>query len=271
MGARDDAVQRYRAVFAQQDRLAELEGLLARAWPALTILDMGGWRLRAAKGFTRRANSVWPRPPASSQDAGLPLPARLANVERFYRTRGIQPCFQVGPTATPRELARVLAERGYRAAATVQVRTGRIDRLTEAPADTVTLSPTADTGWLASAAHVAGWSNHHVEVATRVLAKVAAPMAFAVHTGPDGAVAVARGTIDGGWLGIDLLAATAGARTPAVGRALLAALARHAVPHGAERVHVWTERGDEAGRALLRGVELRPSLRQRYWTLERTR
>ncbi|CAM5733398.1 hypothetical protein SFUMM280S_04446 [Streptomyces fumanus] len=48
----------------------ELARITARAWPPVESERLGGWELRAAAGFTRRANSVLPL-----GDPGMPLDA----------------------------------------------------------------------------------------------------------------------------------------------------------------------------------------------------
>src|SRR5262249_31764512 len=39
--------------------IAELEARAFAAWPAAEVEPLGGWRLRATSGVTRRANSAW--------------------------------------------------------------------------------------------------------------------------------------------------------------------------------------------------------------------
>lgn len=64
--------------------IAALHDLMADGWQPLERADYGGWRLRAAEGFTGRANSVLPlgAPPG-------PLPAAVDHVEAWYAARGL--------------------------------------------------------------------------------------------------------------------------------------------------------------------------------------
>ncbi|MBO0869445.1 MAG: GNAT family N-acetyltransferase, partial [Micromonosporaceae bacterium] len=59
--------------------IAELELAADRAWPAPETERLGGWLLRAADGFTGRANSALP-----IGDPGCPLAAALDAVEHWY-------------------------------------------------------------------------------------------------------------------------------------------------------------------------------------------
>src|SRR5687768_9599439 len=51
-------------------------------WPPEELVRLGEWQLRAAGGFSRRANSALP-----CGDPGLPLDDALAQVEAFYAAR----------------------------------------------------------------------------------------------------------------------------------------------------------------------------------------
>lgn len=87
-----DAVTAVRAVPPPVPRraplaaVARLETLCADAWPALVDERLGAWRLRAAGGYTGRANST-----LVLGNADRPVPAALAQVQRFAAHHGIVP------------------------------------------------------------------------------------------------------------------------------------------------------------------------------------
>jgi ribosomal protein S18 acetylase RimI-like enzyme len=70
--------------------ITELERLTSRHWRASQEEWLGGWLLRAAEGFTGRANSALPL-----GDPGLPLDAALAAVTGWYRARALRPMIAV--------------------------------------------------------------------------------------------------------------------------------------------------------------------------------
>jgi ribosomal protein S18 acetylase RimI-like enzyme len=70
--------------------IAALEALCADAWPAAVDEPLGQWRLRAAGGFTGRANSA-----LAIGDPGRPLPDALAAVHAFAQRTGIRSRVQV--------------------------------------------------------------------------------------------------------------------------------------------------------------------------------
>lgn len=70
-------------------KIIQLEQVAAGLWRAPVSGRLGSWLLRAADGFTGRANSALPL-----GDPGVPLPAAVAAVSDWYRTRGLPPMAQ---------------------------------------------------------------------------------------------------------------------------------------------------------------------------------
>src|SRR5215472_16816484 len=67
-----------------------MERIAAAHWRGTEEERLGGWLLRAAEGFTGRANSALPL-----ADPGLPLDDALAAVAGWYRARGLRPMIVV--------------------------------------------------------------------------------------------------------------------------------------------------------------------------------
>ena len=63
---------------------AEAERRALAGWPPVESVPLGDWFLRAASGFSARANSV-----LTLGDPGLPIDEALAAVEEFYAARGL--------------------------------------------------------------------------------------------------------------------------------------------------------------------------------------
>ena len=86
-----------------------LEDIAAVGWRAPEETRFGGWLLRAAGGFTGRANSVLPL-----GEPGAPLEEALAAVCSWYDQRALPACFQV-PLPARGALDDALAARGWTA------------------------------------------------------------------------------------------------------------------------------------------------------------
>ncbi|NUU23194.1 MAG: GNAT family N-acetyltransferase, partial [Streptomycetaceae bacterium] len=123
-----------------------LERANDRAWPALEYAPLGDWWLRAASGFTRRANSVLPL-----GDPGVPFDDAVAGARAWYAERGLPTYVQtvVGSPVDDR-----LAAAGWAADGLTSVQTAPLaavrDRIgdTSAWADRVEVSDLPDTAWL---------------------------------------------------------------------------------------------------------------------------
>lgn len=92
--------------------MEDLEQIMVDGWQPLERADLGGWLLRAAAGFTGRANSVLPL-----GDPGVPLSEAVDHCERWYDERGLRRRFAlfgpVGFTPDDDPLGRELLSRGY--------------------------------------------------------------------------------------------------------------------------------------------------------------
>jgi N-acetylglutamate synthase len=128
--------------------VARLEHLCADAWPAPVDRPLGAWRLRAAGGFTGRANAA-----LALGDPGLPVADALDAVRAFAAEHGIGPRVHA-PIGSRWDRAVTAAgwvlESGHEAGAEVAVLVVDLDRLTRA-ADDVQLADRPSAQWWALA------------------------------------------------------------------------------------------------------------------------
>jgi ribosomal protein S18 acetylase RimI-like enzyme len=112
--------------------VARLENVCADAWPARVDRPLGAWRLRAAGGFTGRANAA-----LAVGDPGVPAPAALEAVRAFAAEHGVRPRVHV-PVGSPWDRAVDAAgwvlDAGHEAGAEVAVLVADVDRLVGSPA-----------------------------------------------------------------------------------------------------------------------------------------
>ena len=110
--------------------VARVENLCADAWPARVDRPLGAWRLRAAGGFTGRANAA-----VAVGDPGVPVPAALEVVRAFADEHGVTPRVHA-PVGSPwdRAVAREgwVLDAGHEAGAEVAVLVADVDRLAAA-------------------------------------------------------------------------------------------------------------------------------------------
>src|SRR5215472_8050304 len=91
--------------------IGELETAAAKGWRAPEETPLGEWRLRAADGFTGRANSA-----LAVGDPRIPLAEAVASVRRWYATRNLTAMIAVPhPLGRPQDSGtdRYLGQRGW--------------------------------------------------------------------------------------------------------------------------------------------------------------
>ncbi len=227
-----------------------LERVAADAWPALDEEVVGGWRLRASAGVTRRANSALPLSDA------LPVEA----VVDFYRARGLPPVVQVSDPRTDAALAAL----GWSADVEVDVLTGPVPAGDTAAA----VLDEPDGPWLDTWWQVDGRGGPaELDVARRMLARIHAPAGYVCVVQDGTAVAVGRGVVQEGWLGVFSMGVLPGHRRRGLGRAVLHALGRWGAAHGAESAYLQVFRGNDTARALYAGEGFAPAHRYHYRSL----
>ena len=219
-------------------RTDELESIAYELWRASEVVELDGWRLRYAYGYTGRANSVWP-----NGDGTLPIGEKIDRVEEWYRARSTPPLFQLTDAARPRELDGVLATRGYVVrSAPVSVQIAALDDVVAGTSGEAELSEELDDAWVALLAGSRGFDRLDV---VRTLLE-AGETAFARV----GDVAVGRGVVVGDWLGVTSMTTLPEARRRGHGRAILHALALWARGRGCTRAILQVEHGNAAAHAL---------------------
>jgi len=236
----------------------ELAGGAARAWRPVESARLGAWELRAAAGFTRRANSVLPL-----GDPDMPLDAALDAVRAWYGARGLPAYVQTatGAEGTEELLCAELERRGWVREVTAELWIGALAPVADrAEAGGVVLAREADEAWLARYGRK-GVS----EVALRVLTGASSGEAgggegpsvwFASVPAPEGGApaAVGRCVVDGRWAGFAAVEVAPAHRRRGLATTVMAALAARALDEGASAAWLQVEEGNAGARALYAGM-----------------
>ncbi|NEB05652.1 GNAT family N-acetyltransferase [Streptomyces sp. SID13726] len=226
----------------------ELARIAARGWQPVESERLGDWELRAASGFTRRANSVLPL-----GDPGLPLDAALTAVRRWYGDRGLPAYIQTatGAAGTQEVLCAELEARGWTREVTSELWTGALAPVADrSPGDVVVLSREADADWLAR------YQRKGVsEVALRVLGSGPSVWFATVPSETGGApAAIGRCVVDGRWAGFAAVEVDPSLRRRGLASTVMAALARRALDEGASAAWLQVESDNSGARALYDGM-----------------
>ncbi|MEU7167874.1 GNAT family N-acetyltransferase [Streptomyces morookaense] len=221
----------------------ELQETAARGWPARETERLGEWTLRAAGGFTARANSV-----LGLGSPGLPLPEAVGRVAEWYGRRGLPARFQL-PAGHPEaeELDAELAGRGWTVERSALMQTAALAPVADTGADTgaVRLSREPDAEWLAVYGPAGGGAGDAQAVLTG-----GPSVWFASVPG----AAIGRCVVDGRWAGFSALAVAPEHRRQGLGGLVMARLAQQALDEGASAAYLQVEAGNGGAAALYDGL-----------------
>jgi ribosomal protein S18 acetylase RimI-like enzyme len=239
------------------ETISELERAAAEMWVAPTEERLGSWLLRAAEGFTGRANSALPL-----GDPGLPLPDAVAAAEAWYRARDLTPMFAIpapldgdsGP------LDEYLAAHGW------TIRSGATFVLTAdadgTPPDArVRIDREPDAAWTA----LYHYRGSPLPPIGRVLLMSAPWQGFGSIYDDEGVViAIGRVAVSGEWASLTAIEVDSAFRRRGLGGAITAALRREAAARGARRVLLQVEADNTAALALYERLGFIPAHRYHY-------
>jgi N-acetylglutamate synthase len=227
----------------------QLEEISAAGWRGLETQWQGDWLMRAAGGFTGRANSA-----LLLGDPGMALPGAVDEVKGWYAARGLPPKFQV-PLPDSASADQWLAEHGWTWFDEVRVLVADIDHLLEAtladvgPARVITVDPHPDDAWLAAYHYRGGALPAHA----RSVIDNGDQLGFAsVRTvsGTGEVLAIARGSVDRRWLGVTAVEVVPSQRGQGLAGIVLGALATWADGLGAHSCYLQVSVDNAAALAL---------------------
>jgi N-acetylglutamate synthase len=240
---------------ATRREIAALEAAANEAWPAPVQEPLGGWLLRAAEGWSNRANSA-----LAVGDPGLPTAAAIDKVERWYGARGLAPAVTT-PLPMAARAAAALEERGWHGATPVLVQTAPLETVRQALAEgrpeaggtdrlALTSEPAAE--WLELTRPATG--GLLPPAALRLLTTEGrVPVRFAhLYDASAELGAAGRGTVtgDGRWLGLSRVAVATLARRQGLARRVVAALVGWAGQAGATGAFLQVEEDNAAAIGL---------------------
>ncbi|WP_435598148.1 GNAT family N-acetyltransferase [Streptomyces anulatus] len=239
----------------------ELAAVTARAWQPVESEALGDWRLRAAGGFTRRANSALPL-----GDPGLPVGEALGRVRDWYEERGLPAYVQTatGAEGTQELLCAELERHGWRREVSAEVRIAALAPVGDLEADVraVRLTREPDAAWLARyqrfstpGPHVLRVLGSGPSVWFATVPGATEATGDAADAGPDAPpAAIGRCVVDGRWAGFMAVEVAPEHRRRGLATTVMAALARRALDEGASAAWLQVEEDNEGARALYDGM-----------------
>ncbi|MGI8666334.1 MAG: GNAT family N-acetyltransferase [Jatrophihabitans sp.] len=260
------AVRIVRPVAANRRDILELERITRLGWRAAHSVELDGWLMYADRGWTGRANSVLPlRTPAR------PLGSLLDAARDFYAGHGLPLQIQI-PLPARGLLDAELAGRCWRIerAAIVLTRTATSHAAVAAAA--VVAPPDSDSGyqvelagrpaedWLACYHYRGAALPHHaIELLTRH-----DTVRFGTVRLDGQVVAIARGALDQGWLGVTAVEVVPEHRRRGVAGLLMRRLTGWAAAQEAHNCYLQVDAGNSAALAFYAGLGFTEHHRYHY-------
>lgn len=231
---------------APEDILA-IEARMLRAWPALETEQIGGWQMRFANGYSKRANSVTPMTDGASLDD-----QQLQRIEQAYRTRGIKPTVRIFPFSDA-ALDNRLSERSYSLVDPTVAMLAALDKKYGID-PRVTFLPRVTDPWAAANASAYGGEKSNHDHLFAILSRIEQPAAFATlsDNGIDCAWGIA--VADSGFVGLQDIVVSPQARGRKIGRALVQSLIAWGQTQKAARAYLHRLASNEPARALYAGL-----------------
>lgn len=230
----------------------DLEHAAAPGWRAIEEDRLGDWLLRAAGGFTGRANSA-----LASGDPGMPLGDAVETVRRWYRARALPAMIAVPhPVGRPEDNAvtQILDGRGWTVredAATVMIAaTADVASQVRAAGARVRIDCAPDAAWLARY-HYRG--QELPPMAVQVL--TSAPwQAFGSVRADGETIAIGRVAGDSDWAGLTAIEVDPRHRRAGLGTTMTVALAAQAADRGVANLYLQVADGNVSARLLYRRI-----------------
>jgi N-acetylglutamate synthase len=228
----------------------DLELAAAPGWRACEEDRLGNWLLRAADGFTGRANSA-----LAVGDPGLPLAAAIEKVRGWYGERGRPAMIAVPyPTGQPTASAldRLLAGLGWTiradAATVMTAEPSTVAASGRADGAVVEFDAEPDAAWLVRYHYRGG---QLPPMALKLLTSAPWQEFGSVRSG-DQTVAIGRVAGAGGWAGLTAIEVAPQHRRKGLAIAITAALAARAASCGFPNLYLQVSDDNTAARTLYR-------------------
>ena len=228
--------------------IADLERVTSLGWRAPEEVPLGEWVLRAAGGFTGRANSV-----LALGDPGLPVKAAVDYARDWYAERGLPTLVSVAyPVGQPdlSEVDRFLSDRGWPVLRGAVVMTAGPE-FEFSPAESVEVTDEPDEGWL----ELYRYRGERPPPVSRQLLRSAPWQAFGSIRLGGQTVAIGRVAVAAGWAGLTAVEVAPEYRRQGLGRTITEALAAAAISRGGlNGLYLQVDDANSGARALYRQI-----------------
>jgi N-acetylglutamate synthase len=228
-----------------------LEARLVNAWPSLETQIAGGWILRFAKGYSKRANAATPLLPGVTLDDAL-----IDHIVWQYEAQNIRPCFRL-TSLQAEDVDERLARRGFEM---VEPTFGMVAELDTHEAEELTtdrsvrIETKVDRDWVRGAASSYGGDKADDALLIEIVSRIRQQRAFATLDLDDRPVAWGLAVAERGYVGLYDVVVAPDLRGLGLSRTLVVELMTWGRRQGATRAYLQVREENEVARALYRSL-----------------
>jgi GNAT superfamily N-acetyltransferase len=227
-----------------------IETLAMNAWPAETIEPLDGWKLRQDAAPSRRVNSVWP----NEWGGKIPVAKKLDDVEAFYAGYQQPARYQICPANLPEGLDTVLEARGYWVDAPTMVQTTDIEtglqKSTPKIEYDVALSESLTPEYLDTYGTAGTYPKEKLKDTEDALRRVTRRAIYGIIYLDGQGVAVGRGVLDSGWMGVFGMATREEHRRKGLATAILHAMLKWGKANGVKNLYLQVEESNPGAQGV---------------------
>lgn len=212
-----------------------IEEMAANAWPSLVQQQLGTWRLRAANGVTRRANSVLPLGEMP------PYERWLDKVAAFYDRHNLPVRFQVSE-ASPPTLTTLLDGLNFTTEALTSVRTAPchtvLERCQTPRQFQIITSDHLQSDWLEAFMRIEGFEEWKRQTYHQIMSAIAPPALFVQALNDGEPVGIGMAVSERGWAGLFNIATAVEHRRKGISTQVVSRLAEWALQSSATDLYL---------------------------------
>lgn len=175
-----------------------LEELSLNAWPSHQTTVTGGWLLRFADGYTRRANSILPLYNTETAE----YEKKVVLCESEYTRRGLPVVFKMNSHPSLSSLDAYLSELGYKKEVLTSVQTVELSNLTLNNPPSVQLTVEPSTAWLAAVSMNAKLAPNQIDALKKILGNIIPKHIFASINDGERTIACGLGVVEQNYIGL---------------------------------------------------------------------
>ncbi|MNI27466.1 ribosomal-protein-alanine N-acetyltransferase [compost metagenome] len=251
----------------QYNQPAFIEQLAMHTWPAEQVQNMHHWKLRASRGITKRANSVY-------TTAEFPLSSDwLTEIEKFYQQQQLPTTFQISDSS-PAELDQILEKAGYEKVIPCLVMSAvsevviplSYEGWSRSPGDPIEVSwlPTPDEQWLQHFMYIEQFPIERKSFYEGMFPRIQPQKGFVRLSINEQTVAIGTAVAEQGWAGFLNVAIHENYRGRGIGYKLMHSLAEWSLQQNALNLYLQVMADNEPALALYHKIGFTSLYRYHY-------